>query len=132
MFDINKIEINGAFYEIFESTFNEDFFEIVASLRATPRIQSLRKKKEEELSAEQKEELFTENLRMASIMKKQTARIAYVGSKLYKKDYKASYEDYLAWLTTTDATDFQDAQVIQEVWAKVTADQKAPKSVKNA
>ena len=131
MFDVTKIEINGAFYELFESTFGEDFFGIVASLKSTPRIQSLRKKKEDELSAEQKEELFAENLRMATIMKKQTSRISYIGSKLYKKDFKCSYEDYLSWLTTTDASDFLDTDVIQAVWGKVTADQTAPKSVKN-
>ena len=132
MFDASKIEINGAFYELFESTYGDDFFDIISSLRPSPRITNLRKKKEEELTAEQKDELFAENLRMASIMKKQTARIAYIGSKLYKKDFKCSYEDYLSWLTTTDAYDFQQPEVIQEIWGKVTNDQKEPRSVKNA
>lgn len=132
MLDLDKIVINGAFYELFESAFGDDFFEIIASLRSTPRITALRKKKEEELTAEQKEELFTENLRMASIMKKQSARIAYVGSKLYKKEYRCSYDDFIAWLAGTEAADFQKPEVIQGLWAKVTADQQSPKSVKNA
>ena len=132
MIDLTKITINGAFYELFESTFGDDFFGIIASMRSTPRLNSFRKKKEEELTAEQKDELFADNLRMASIMKKQSARIAYIGSKLYKKDYSCSYDDYIDYLTTTDAVDFQNPEVIKGLWDKITADQTEPKSVKNA
>ena len=41
-FDINKIEINAAFYELFESVFNEDFFTVLTSVRPSGRIQALR------------------------------------------------------------------------------------------
>ena len=42
MFDIEKIEINAAFYELFESVFGEDFFTVLASIRPSGRIQALR------------------------------------------------------------------------------------------
>ena len=31
-FNIDKMEINAAFYELFETTFGEDFFEILAKM----------------------------------------------------------------------------------------------------
>ena len=38
MFNIDKeMEINAAFYELFETTFGEDFFEILASMRPSKR-----------------------------------------------------------------------------------------------
>lgn len=133
MLDLDKIIINGAFYELFEKTFGDDFFTIIAQMRSTPRIAGFRKKKEEELTSEQKEELFADNLRMASIMKKQSGRIAYIGNKLFKKEYTTcSYSDYLDWLAGTNAVDFQNPEIIQKIWDKVTADQAMPKSVKNA
>lgn len=132
MFNVDEVKINGAFYELFETTFGDDFFQIVAELRSSPRLTGLRKRKEEDLDDGQKEELFQENLRVAAIMKKQSARIAYIGNKLFKKDYRCSYEDYLEWLASTDVMDFQNAEVIQSLWSKVTADQQVPKSVKNA
>lgn len=132
MFDVKKIEINAAFYELFESTFGEDFFGILASLRQSPRILKLRKKKEDDLSDSEKEEIFQSNLTMAGIMKKQSARIAYIGWKLSQKQYNCSYEDYLDFLAQSNSYVFQDAEIIKEIWDKVTKDQQVPSSVKNA
>lgn len=132
MFDASKIEVNAAFYEMFESTFNEDFFGILATLRTTPRIERLRKKKDEDLTDSEKEELFNHNLEMASIMKKQSGRIAYIGTKLARKQYNCSYEDYLAFLSENNSYVFQDPDVIKQIWDKVTKDQIVPGSVKNA
>lgn len=132
MFDVKKIEINAAFYELFESTFGEDFFNILASLRQSPRIIKLRAKKEDTLTEAEKEELFQSNLKMAGIMKKQSARIAYIGWKLAQKNYTCSYEDYLGFLADNCSAVFQDAEVIKEIWDKVTQDQAVPTSVKNA
>ena len=42
MFDIEKIEINAAFYELFESVFGEDFFDVLKNIRPSGRIQALR------------------------------------------------------------------------------------------
>ena len=42
MFDVSKIEINAAFYEVFESVFGEDFFAVLAKIRPNGRIQALR------------------------------------------------------------------------------------------
>ena len=42
MFDIEKIEINAAFYELFESVFDEDFFAVLTTIRPSGRIQALR------------------------------------------------------------------------------------------
>lgn len=132
MFDVNNVKINGAFYELFESTFSDDFFKILASMRSTPRLTSMRKRKVEDLTDDEKEELLSENIRIAALMKKNTGRIAYIGTKLNKKDYKCSYEDYLSFLATTDASDFQNPEIITAIWEKVNADQKVPDSVKNA
>lgn len=131
MFDTEKIVINGAFYEMFESTFGEDFFTILSSLRQNPRITALRQKKAEELSDIEKEELLKANVQVGALMKKYTPRIAYIGSKLYKKEYKGSYDDYIAFLATTDASDFLNAEIIAKVWEKINLDQAVPKSVKN-
>ena len=131
MFDTEKIVINGAFYEMFETTFGEDFFTILSSLRQNPRITALRQKKAEELSDFEKEELLKANVQVGALMKKYTPRIAYIGSKLYKKEYKGSYDDYIAFLATTDASDFLNAEIIAKVWEKINLDQAVPKSVKN-
>lgn len=131
MFDTEKIVINGAFYEMFETTFGEDFFTILSSLRQNPRITALRQKKAEELSDIEKEELLKANVQVGALMKKYTPRIAYIGSKLYKKEYKGSYDDYIAFLATTDASDFLNAEIIAKVWEKINLDQAVPKSVKN-
>lgn len=132
MFDINKIAINAAFYELFETTFGEDFFKILADLRPTPRIAKLRKMKKEDLSEEDATELMNANISLAAIMKKNTSRIAYIGSKLNKKDFNCNYNDYLRFLSENDSADFFNQEFITKVWEKINADQTGPKSVKNA
>lgn len=161
MFDIEKMEINAAFYELFETVFGEDFFEILSKVRSTKRIASLRSRakmiklnerkangeeltdEEEELlkknpgkwqalSEEETEELFQANLKVTSLMKKNTPRIAYIGTKLFKHEYKGSIEDYYRFLADHDASEFLKTETIENVWKKVNLDQALPKSVKNA
>lgn len=160
-FDIEKMEINAAFYELFETTFGEDFFEILAKLRPSNRIASLRSRKkmvllnlkkangetltEEEqklldknpgkwkdLSEEESEELMKFNIKTGALMKKFTPRIAYIGSKLYRHEYRGSKEDYYTFLATYDASEFLKEEVITKIWEKVNLDQAIPKSAKNA
>lgn len=133
MFDVTKITINAAFYELFQKTFGEDFFTILASLKPSAKIKALREKatKGDSLTEAEEKYLFDENLKVASIMKTQTARIAYVGSKLYKKDFRCSYENYIEFLATCESSDFYNPEVISAVWEKVTKDQGTPKNVKN-
>lgn len=130
MFDTSKVVINGAFYEMYESCFGDDFFVILASMRQTPRIQAMRKRTD--LSESEKEEVLQANVKLGAIMKKQTPRIAYIGHKLYLKQFEVSYNDYLSFLTETDASDFLDAEVIKKIWEKIHLDQKTPRSAKNA
>ena len=132
MFDTTKIKINGAFYEMYENVFGDDFFVILASLRQSPRLVQLRKKAEADLTENEKEELLEANLKVAGIMKKCTPRIAYIGSKLYKSQYNGSYEDFLAFLATCEVSDFLNPEIISAVWEKIHLDQKTPNSVKNA
>lgn len=129
--NINEIVINAAFYEMFESIFGEDFFSVLAELRESPRIAAFRQKKAEELTTEETDELMEANIKLATMMKRYTPRIAYIGNKLYKKQYSGSYEDYLAFLSTCGAADFLDPEIIAKIWEKITADQNTPKSVKN-
>ena len=53
MFDVNTIEINAAFYELFEVAFDEDFFDILAKLRPSNRIKALKEKNVDELTQEE-------------------------------------------------------------------------------
>lgn len=131
MINLDEVIINGAFYELFERIFNEDFFVVLTSLRPSARVSHLRSKKEDELTPEESEELIAANLELAKIMKKYTSRICYIGNLLYKKKYNGSYDDFLNYLATCDASDFMDADIISAVWQKVTNDQMVPKSVKN-
>lgn len=130
MFDTTKIVVNGAFYELYETCFGDDFFVILASLKQNPRITALRKR--DDLSEEEKEELTNANIKLGAVMKKVTPRIAYIGSKLYKKDYNCSYSDFLSFLSNCDASDFLNPEIITKVWEKIHLDQATPKSVKNA
>lgn len=41
MFDVNTMEINAAFYELFEVAFDEDFFEVLTRIRPSNRIKAL-------------------------------------------------------------------------------------------
>lgn len=129
---LDEIIINAAFYEMFENVFGEDFFGVIASMRSTPRIQRLRSKDEDKLTDDEKEELMSANIELAKVMKKYTSRIAYIGNKLYKRQYTGSYEDYLAFLASCDSSDFLNPDNINAIWGKISADQKLPDSVKNA
>lgn len=160
-FDIDKMEINAAFYELFETTFEEDFFDILAKMRPTKRIASLRSRKKmvtlnlkkangepltdeektlleknpgkwQDLSEDEAEELLKANLETGALMKKCTPRIAYIGSKLYKHEYRGSKEEYYSFLAGYDASEFLKEEVITKIWEKVNLDQAIPKSVKNA
>ena len=131
MIELKDLEINAAFYEMFERTFGDDFFTILSSLRSNPYFDELRKKKPEELSAEEAEALLQDNLRMSQIMRSQTSRITYIAYKLHKKDYKTSYDDFIAFLATCDATAFMDPDFIAGVWGMKEEDKIVPKSVKN-
>lgn len=128
---LEEIIINAAFYEMFENVFGEDFFGVIASMRSTPRIQRLRSKEEDKLTDDEKEELMSANIELAKVMKKYTSRIAYIGNKLYKRQYTGSYEDYLSFLATCDSSDFLDPETINGIWDKISKDQKLPDSVKN-
>jgi len=160
-FDIEKMEINAAFYELFETVFSEDFFDVLSKIRPTNRIASLRSRvqmislnnkkanneplteaeekllaknpgKWQELSEEEQEELFQYNLSASKLMKKHTPRIAYIGTKLFKHEYRGSMDDYYAFLAENDASEFLKTETIKAVWDKVHLDQAVPKSVKNA
>ena len=50
---IDNITINAAFYELFESTFGEDFFVVLASMKHSTRITNLRKKEAKDLTEEE-------------------------------------------------------------------------------
>lgn len=132
MFDTNNIEINAAFYELYEDIFDDDFFVILSSMKPNGRITSLRARKVEELSEDEQAEVMRFNVSLGAKMKKITPRIAYVGSLLHNKKYHGSYEDYMAFLASCDATDFLNPQITKEVWEKINLDQSVPKSVKNA
>lgn len=131
MIKIEDLDINAAFYEMFERTFGEDFFSILSSLKSNPYFDGLRQKKAEDLSAEEAEALLKDNLRMSSIMRNQTSRITYIAWKLKRKEYKTSYEDFIAFLATCDATMFMDPDFIAGVWGLIANDRMMPKSVKN-
>lgn len=133
-FDVEKIEINAAFYELFESVFGEDFFTILTSLKATPRVLALSKKMKdgEELSEDEKMEILESNKNTFPVMQRYTSRIAYIGTKLYERQYSGSKTDYYAFLAEYDSSVFLDKDVISKVWEKVNKDRKTPDSAKNA
>lgn len=131
-FNIDKIEINAAFYEIFEAVFNEDFFVIMGSLRRSPRITRLSEANPEDLTEDDKEELLDANVKLGTKMRKYAPRIAYVGYKLYKKQYNGSYTDYLSFLAENDVNEFMNPETIKKLWEKINLDQRVPESAKNA
>ena len=126
--DINKITINAAFYELFESTFNEDFFVVLTKLWKNPRIVNLKNKKADELTDAEKAEL----LEVSSLTKKYTPRIAYIGNLLYKKQFNGSYQDYLSFLASCNSSELYEKEFISKLWDLVVKDQTMPNSVKNA
>lgn len=151
MFDVSKIEINAAFYEVFESVFGEDFFAVLAKIRPNGRIQALRTRatkfvKEQNengetvekavqdysiLDEDEQKEITDYNISVGLLMRKYTSRIAYIGSLLYKKKYNGSKEDYYGWLATCEPGAFIDKDTMSAIWEKVNLDQKVPVSVKN-
>ena len=152
MFDIEKIEINAAFYELFESVFDEDFFDVLTKVRPSGRILALRTRatkmvedKDENgekverpkldlsvLDEDEQKEITDYNIQVGVKTRKYTPRIAYIGSLLYKKKYKGSLEDYYNWLATHDPSTFSNPETITKVWEKIKNDQKVPDSAKNA
>lgn len=152
MFDIEKIEINAAFYELFESVFDEDFFDVLTKVRPSGRILALRTRatkmvedKDENgekverpkldlsvLDEDEQKEITDYNIQVGVKTRKYTPRIAYIGSLLYKKKYKGSLEDYYNWLASHDPSTFSNPETITKVWEKIKNDQKVPDSAKNA
>lgn len=151
MFDVNKIEINAAFYEVYESVFDEDFFGIMTKIRPNGRIQALKtratkfvkdkdengetvEKKVEDYSVldeDEQKEITDYNISAGLIMRKTTSRIAYIGSLLFKKKYNGSKEDYYSWLATCEPGAFIDKDTMSAIWEKINLDQKVPASAKN-
>ena len=146
MFDTDKIEINAAFYELFESVFNEDFFEVLSTIRPSNRIKALReratvivKEGDEEkkfidmskLEEDEQKELTDFNIKAGLKAKKYTSRIAYIGTLLHEKKYQGSYQGFMAFLASCDANDFLNPEITRKIWEKITKDQTAPSSVKN-
>ena len=153
MFDIEKIEINAAFYELFESVFGEDFFVVLNTIRPSGRIKALKTratkivKETDEKTGEtvektqmdysvldegEQKEIMDYNIQAGVKSKKYTSRIAYIGSLLYKKKYNGSMNDYYSWLASFDASVFNDPKITEQIWEKITKDQKVPDSAKNA
>ena len=132
MFDTSKIEINAAFYELYESVFGDDFFVILTSMNPTGRMKALRAKKADELSEEEKAEVLKFNASLLSKYNRLTPRVAYIGTLLHQKKYNGSHEDYMAFLAECDAADFLNPEVQGEIWKKINLDQALPKSAKNA
>ena len=151
MFNTDDIEINAAFYELFENIFHEDFFTVLADLRPTNRIRSLRekasvtykeviegqeveKKKTDmtKLDEEEQRELIAHNVKAGGKMKKYTPRIAYIGTLLHNRKYQGSYNDYMSFLASCDASDFLNPTISAKIWEKINIDQAVPESVKNA
>lgn len=126
--NINEIVINAAFYELFESVFNEDFFVVLTRLWKNPRIVKLRGKKPDELTDSEKAEL----IEVSGLTKKYTPRIAYIGNLLYKKQFNGSYQDYLLFLSTCNSSELYEQETITKIWEMVVKDQTMPNSVKNA
>lgn len=151
MFNTDNVEINAAFYELFESVFHEDFFEVLTSVRPSNRITALRKratkivKVEEDgkeiekkvidislLDEGEQAELTEYNLKAGGKMKKYTSRIAYIGTLLHDKKYNGSFKEYMVFLASCDASDFLNPEITAKIWEKINIDQAVPKSVKNA
>lgn len=132
MFDTNNIEINAAFYELFESVFDEDFFVILTSMTPSGRMKALRAKKADELSEEEQAEVLKFNASLLSKYNRFTPRVAYIGTLLHQKKYNGSHADYMAFLASCDASDFLNPEVQNEIWKKINLDQALPKSAKNA
>lgn len=132
MFDVNTMEINAAFYELFEVAFDEDFFEVLTRIRPSNRIKALKEKAPDELTQEEQQEVLTYNTAAGLKMQRYTPKIAYIGTKLKSKNYSVSYKDYLMFLGEHDFGDFLNKETIAEIWKKINLDQTLPKSVKNA
>lgn len=132
MFDLNTMEINAAFYELFEVAFDEDFFDVLAKLRPSNRIKALKQKNPDELTPEDAQEVMSYNTTAGLKMQKYTPKIAYIGTKLKSKNYSVSYKDYLMFLAEHDFGEFLKKETTAGIWEKINLDQALPKSVKNA
>ena len=151
MFNTDNVEINAAFYELFENVFHEDFFEVLTAMRPSNRIKALRKKaskmvKIEEngmeiekkiidmslLDEDDQNTLMEFNIKVGGKMKKYTPRIAYIGTLLHDRKYSGSYNGFMTFLASCDASDFLNPEISAKIWEKINIDQSVPKSAKNA
>lgn len=151
MFNTDNVEINAAFYELFENVFNEDFFEVLTAMRPSNRIKALREKaskmvkvKEDGKEIEKKiidmsvldeddqNALMEYNIKVGGKMKKYTPRIAYIGTLLHDRKYAGSYNGFMMFLASCDASDFLNPEISAKIWEKINIDQSVPKSAKNA
>ena len=151
MFNTDNVEINAAFYELFENVFNEDFFEVLTAMRPSNRIKALREKaskivKVEEggkeiekkiidmsvLDEDDQNALMEYNIKVGGKMKKYTPRIAYIGTLLHDRKYSGSYNGFMTFLASCDASDFLNPEISAKIWEKINIDQSVPKSAKNA
>ena len=151
MFNTDNVEINAAFYELFENVFHEDFFEVLTAMRPSNRIKALREKaskmvkieengKEIEkkiidmslLDEDDQNTLMEFNIKVGGKMKKYTPRIAYIGTLLHDRKYSGSYNGFMTFLASCDASDFLNPKISEKIWEKINIDQSVPKSAKNA
>jgi len=151
MFNTDNVEINAAFYELFENVFHEDFFEVLTAMRPSNRIKALREKaskmvkieengKEIEkkiidmslLDEDDQNTLMEFNIKVGGKMKKYTPRIAYIGTLLHDRKYSGSYNGFMTFLASCDASDFLNPVISAKIWEKINIDQSVPKSAKNA
>lgn len=151
MFNTDNVEINAAFYELFENVFHEDFFEVLTAMRPSNRIKALREKASKMVKIEEDGEVIEKkiidmslldeddqntlmefNIKVGGKMKKYTPRIAYIGTLLHDRKYTGSYNGFMTFLASCDASDFLNPEISAKIWEKINIDQSVPKSAKNA
>lgn len=151
MFNTDNVEINAAFYELFENVFHEDFFEVLTAMRPSNRIKALREKASKKVKIEEdgkeiekkiidmslldeddQNTLMEFNIKVGGKMKKYTPRIAYIGTLLHDRKYSGSYNGFMTFLASCDASDFLNPEISEKIWEKINIDQSVPKSAKNA
>ena len=151
MFNTDNVEINAAFYELFENVFHEDFFEVLTAMRPSNRIKALREKASKMVKIEEDGEVIEKkiidmslldeddqntlmgfNIKVGGKMKKYTPRIAYIGTLLHDRKYSGSYNGFMTFLASCDASDFLNPEISAKIWEKINIDQSVPKSAKNA
>ena len=76
--------------------------------------------------------LMEYNIKVGGKMKKYTPRIAYIGTLLHDRKYSGSYNGFMTFLASCDASDFLNPEISAKIWEKINIDQSVPKSAKNA